>query len=252
MKKAAPKAPRTPPAPLFISKEGVATFWFLLAAGALITSAIYAERMAATKGLAPQFIWLGTSKPMVHEIPRDHEMVDLEDELEQVEDFSRMLADSVLNKSSRGLDSDDRCKQILSPTAWQWLNDNVMKMQEEAFAKAHMHQKVAVKDVKIDFEKETQIFHVRVSGQLIRTGILSLEIFNQTWSVEARFELERSRILKHCGMFPYHCLALAVTEKQESNTQRHLTEEEENSIRARAALENETKAPTKDAPPSKP
>jgi hypothetical protein len=243
---------KTPPTPLFISKEGVAAFWFLLAVAALIAGAVYAERLAATKGLAPQFIWLGTTNPMVKELPSER-MVDLETELEQVDEFARMLADSVFNKSSRGLDSDDRCKQLLAPEAWKWLNENVLKMQEEAFTKAHMHQKIAVEHVDIDYDESRQIFTAKVSGQLIRTGILSLEIFNQSWKVNASFELERSRLLKHCGMFPYHCLKLAVNEKAESSTQRHLTIEEENSIRARAALESEDKSKAAPAvPPAKP
>lgn len=243
---------RRQPRVIFISKEGIATFWFAVAASAIIGGAVYAERLAATKGIRPQFIGMNTEGTLVRAVPEKRSVdPDVERELQMSQ--TRLLADSVFNKSANGLDSADRCQRMMAADTWQWVQNHLIVPQSDAFKEGRVHQKVAVDQITVETDDELQTATATLAGQLIRTGILEREIFNQVWKVKASIVWERNTSLRDCGRFPLLCTSFIAQETPVSSTQRHLTMDEESSINARAAATSAAKnSKGAENPPAKP
>lgn len=256
--------PKAPPV-IFISKDGIATFWFLVALIAAVGSAVYAERQATTKGLRPQYIFMPPipmdSKKMganVEPVRRAPEVYAgspaVEEEL--ADGQTRLLLDSVFNKSAYGLDAPERCKRLMTKETWNWVQEHLVEPQSEAFNEGRLHQKIAVQTVKPVFDVTDETTSVEFGGQLIRTGILHGELFNQVWAVKGSILWERNASLLDRGLFPLTCTVFACQETPVSTTQRRLTQAEEASVRARAAVEemknNSHSGETKPAQPAKP
>lgn len=236
------KAAKGPPKPLpsiFISKEAVATFWFVVAAGAFIVGGVYAERLVANSGRSPQFVGIGTPGSVARPIPETRTTLAPAAALELRESQTRLLMESIFNKSGRGLDAPERCEKLMSKEAWDYVNQHLIEPQKEAFAEGKIHQKVSIQELKVTYRADSPVADVEVVGQLIRTGILDREIFNQVWSLRANVVWSYNPCLRDCGRYPLLCTSFGALEKPVSSTQRKLTNDEEISIRARAAAAEE-------------
>lgn len=219
-----------PPVTLFISKESIATFWFLVGAIAAVGSLIYVERVAANSGLRPQFILMQSAE--VHRVPKDMKRnpVKLQAAHEAV---ARLILDSAFNKSSNGLDAADRCQRLMSRNAWEWVKLNLVANQEDAFKEAHIHQKIALESLRVELDAEDgETSRVLAIGQLIRTGIRGENLFNEVWSVTVTMSLERNTCLRDAGRYPVICTTFACKELPVASTQTHATLEEGASFRA--------------------
>jgi hypothetical protein len=260
-----PKPKAKAPPIIFISKEGIATFWFIVALIAIVGGAVYAERQATTKGLRPQYIFMENVAMNGKKLGAHMEPVvrapqvftgDPAAEEALADSQARLLLDSVFNKSSYGLDSPERCQRLMSEETWAWVKEHLVDPQSEAFDEGRLHQKIAVQSLQPTFDVTDETIAVEFSGQLIRTGILHGELFNQVWSVKGSILWERNPSLRDRGLFPLLCTVFACQETPVSTTQRRLTQAEEASVRARAAVESMSNNPqggdTKPAKPAKP
>lgn len=191
---------KKPSSALFISKEGLATFWFMLAAAAVIGSGFYVHRLIKKTALRPQFIIMERPDvlPLTWEL--DPEKVDARDRGQTL-----LLMDSVFNKSPSGLDADDRCKGLLSDDAWKWVQTELLEKQQDAFRDGQIHQKVEVDTVTLRHLEEEGATLAVVSGQLIRTGVYDGRLFNEVWAVKADILwLPNQSLLGH-GRVPLIC-----------------------------------------------
>ena len=199
-------------------------------------AAIYSERLTATKGLLPQFIGVDLPGFPLQTLPSRRQ----EDPVaarELRESQTRLLIESIFNKSPSGLDSEERCRKMVSEEVWQWVDEHHVQPQSDAFKDGKIHQKVSIQDIHVLYSEESDITDVEVTGQLIRTGVLDREIFNQVWSLRANVIWSFNSCLRDCGRHPLLCTSFRALEKPVSSTQRHLTTEEELSIQARAESE---------------
>ena len=156
------KAAKGPPKPLpsiFISKEAVATFWFVVAAGAFIVGGVYAERLVANSGRSPQFVGIGTPGSVARPIPETRTTLAPAAALELRESQTRLLMESIFNKSGRGLDAPERCEKLMSKEAWDYVNQHLIEPQKEAFAEGKIHQKVSIQDLKVTYRRSLRPAH---------------------------------------------------------------------------------------------
>jgi hypothetical protein len=203
---------------LFISKEGLATFWFLLAAGAVLGAGFYVHRLINKTALRPQYIIMTNAdvKPLTFEL--DPAKVEVRDR-----DQTMLLLDSVFNKSPSGLDAADRCRRMMSDTAWKWVQAELLDKQNDAFRDGQMHQKIEVE--KIDLrELPNNGTLATMSGQLLRTGIHEGRLFNEVWSVKADILwLPNTSLLEH-GRIPIICHRFTCRETPVASTIRRTQE----------------------------
>jgi len=224
---------------LFISKEGLATFWFLLGATAVIWSAIHVLRQSITAGLRPQYIIM-TEKDVIQMVPeRDPDKVK-EMDLAQ----TRLLMDSIFNKSPTGLDAEDRAKKLLSDEAWSWVQENLIDKQSEAFRDGRIHQKIEIESIDLHPLQNIESTAAYVHGQLIRTGVAGNRLYNEVWDVRAQLVWGRNVSLRGSGRQPTICESFQCREKALQSTLRRTQAEDG----VTAPKENsETPAADKDA-----
>jgi hypothetical protein len=207
------KAPRV----LFISKEGMATFWFLLGAAAIVWSAIYVLRQSITAGLRPQFIIM-TANDVRAMVPEMDPAKERERDLEQ----TRLAMDSIFNKSPSGLDTQDRCKDLLSNEAWDWVRTQLVEQQAKRFRDLHIHQKVEID--KIDLRKVPAMDNTTIASvqaQLICTGVVGNRLFNEVWDVRAEMVWVRNPSLRTSGRIPTICDRFQARQVPIQSTQRY-------------------------------
>jgi hypothetical protein len=212
-----PAKPMKPLPVIFISKEGMATFWFCVGVAAMLASAFYVERTARTAGKSAQFIIM--TNPDVVTIPAERNF-DPDKMHEIYLSQTRLVMDSVFNKAPAGLDNPDRCKRLLTVPAWENVKATILEPQSDAFRQGNIHQKVEIQtlDFKDMGNNEVQ---ADVTAQLIRTGSLKSEMFNEVWSVRAIMVWQRNGCLRDCARFPIVCSSFGSVEKPVSSTLRY-------------------------------
>lgn len=204
---------------LFISKEGLATFWFMLAAGAVLGAGFYVHRLINKTALRPQYIIMDSLdvKPLSFDL--DPARVDARDM-----DQTRLLMDSVFNKSPSGLDALDRCKNLTSKTAWGWIQTELLDKQNDAFRDAQMHQKIEVEKIDLRHMPEQDATLASVTGQLLRTGIYEGKLFNEVWAVKAEVLWLPNTSLLQRGRIPIICHRFTCRETPVASTLRRTQE----------------------------
>lgn len=219
----------------------MATFWFLVAAGAVVWAAFYVYRTATTAGLRPQYIIMEGKGSEVKPFPielspeRDNEMHTLQ---------TRLLMDSLFNKAPEGLDAEDRCKRLMTKAAWNMATRDVIDMQKEAFKDGRIHQKVEIESMSFRKIPDEQATIASVKGQLLRTGIFEAKIFNEVWVVRATFKWVRNKSLRDCARFPIVCSTLTVREALQSSTLQRVVSEEDEQVVPQAPLGEDASAAT--------
>jgi hypothetical protein len=227
---------------IFISKEGMATFWAFLAAAAIVGSGFYVQRQTVTAGLRPQFIIMGNADVL----PVDPG-VDPEKENEMLLERTRLMMDSIFNKSPGGLDAADRCKHMMAASAWDWVQTELIQKQADAFKSGRMHQKVEIESIdlhKMKGQEESTFATVR--GQLIRTGVLNDRLFNEVWNVRAEMLWERNPSLRTSGREPTICDRFTCRETPVASTIRRTLPEDATTA---PQASNSTPSPTAEAAP---
>lgn len=208
------------PSRLFISKESIATFWFLLGAGMVLGSMIYVWRLVGQKALRPQFIIM--TNPDV--LPMSAQP-DPEEEVALIRIMTRLGMDSIFNKSGSGLDAPDRCQRFLGPESWNWVKSELIDKQTEVFRESRMHQKVEIERIELRPQDRDDATLASVQGQLLRVGIYDGKIFNEVWSVRAEMMWIRNPSLRDSGRVPLLCTAFNCREIPVASTLRRATPE---------------------------
>ena len=228
---------RAPPPPIFISKEGMATFWFVVAAGAVLWAAFTVYRAAVTAGLRPQYILMASEyvKPFPFELAPDRHQ-----ELHTLQ--TRMLMDSLFNKSPNGLDAAERARRVLTDDAWKWVNEQMIEKQKEAFSQGRIHQKVEIESISLNRAPDDSYTSATVKAQLLRAGIANAKVFNEVWAVQTTFKWERNGRLRDCARYPIVCSrVISSREVLQSSTLQRVPGEDEP---AAAAPSAQTEEPT--------
>jgi len=210
-----------PASALFISKDGIATFWFLLAAGVAIGCGWYVWSLVAKTALRPQFIIMTNPDvlPMVAE-------PDPEAEVALIRQMTRLAMDSIFNKSGSGLDAPERCGKALSKEAMDWVRSQLLDKQAEAFRESRMHQKVEIERIELHPQNRDDATLASVQGQLLRAGIYDGKIFNEVWAVRAEMMWIRNPSLRDSGRIPLICTAFTCREAPVASTLRRAAPED--------------------------
>jgi hypothetical protein len=208
---------KSPPPPLFISKDGMSTFWFCLAVLSVLGTCGYVYRLASTAGMRTQYVML--RGPSVMPLITEPDPAFL---AEQLDELTRLATDTLFNKSSVGLDSAERCKKLLSPSAHRWVTDELIAKQTDAFREASIHQKVEIESIQLVDRADGSGKNSIIKGQLIRVGIHSGEIFNEVWGLRLVLVWERNDTLRDCAAYPQIVDSLSCVETPLASTLRRL------------------------------
>jgi hypothetical protein len=232
------KQPAKPMPEFFISKDGMSTFWFWVGVVAILGGAIYAQRVAVRGGLRPQFIIMNEGNTAIQLLP-EQQGLSPDQHRELTLSQTRLLMDSIFNKSAIGLDAGDRAQRLMTAEPWEWVKENLVDGQQEGFVKGRLHQKLTIESIDVTLDEETKETSVHVKGQLIRIGVVGRQFLNQLWNVDGQIVWERNTSLRDCGRYPLLCTSFGCIERLKATTLRDLTRQEEDSLQRAGAREKE-------------
>lgn len=198
---------------IFISKEKLALFWFMVACGCLAVTGWYVYDVAVT------------SRGSMLYVPIERSYVYLDrslqqQELDEVVDYhARLSLETLLNRGRNGPTTPRRLGLLFAGTGMEQAVKDVQDSRYD-FRARDIHQVLEVGQIRVQHfptgEAETL-----AQGQLVRVSIdpASHEAINQSFTVTARQSWSRNQNLRDSRRFPFVCTNIEYTITPNSSTE---------------------------------
>lgn len=192
------KKPKKSPVEIFVSKDRMATIWFVIAVMAMGFAFWYVRDMEVKVKAKPQFFVMDGAN--TYYIPAS---MDFEDAKEVHAAQTRLAMETVFNRNPGGSDNAERMERLFGNTALDYLEDEYDK-EKGAFSEQNIHQKVEVGEIKVLKTMGTQVVS-SAKGQIIRVGVFEDRQFTVVYEVTARFKFVLNKDMRRNGRFPTVC-----------------------------------------------
>ena len=185
---------------LFIHKDKVALFWFLIAV--LVTVGFWWERQRLVKAHAtkPQFFVMDANH--TYYLPA---AMDFGSAKEVHAAQTRLAMEAIFNRSPSGPDTPERLKRILGKKAFKKARD-AMSHEADEFEDKQIHQKVEIGPIQVLQVRDHSVL-TGVEGQLIRSGVFRGKPFTEVLVVSAQFKFVLNPDMTTNGRFPTVAIA---------------------------------------------
>lgn len=183
------------PTRIFIDKDRLARFWFLVAAAVLAGAAVERIHLART---------LKERERVVIIDPAGTYFVSPLLEFQEARDLhaqqSTLAAVAFLERSPKGFDHPELVKQMFLKVAHEKARSQ-WSGEEPEFKAKQLHQKAEI--AKIEFiETRVDAVLTQVSGQLIRSGIFQERAFSEVVPFVLKLKMRRNPNMVENGRFP--------------------------------------------------
>lgn len=200
---------------MFIAKDKLAIFWFLVSCGCIIGTGWYLHGQAIEGRGRMLFVPIEQ-----HDIFMDREMKP--QDLNEAADFhTRLLMETVLNRSPRGLVNPERKGQLLIGNGLDQID---LDLQENRFDfdKRRIHQMVELGRVDIVHNPDDGSAVTSTEGQLIRISLdpTFKETVVQSFTVNATMQWQRNPSLRGNKRFMFVCYDINYTLKEFSSSEK--------------------------------
>lgn len=199
---------------IFISKQKLAIFWFLVAVGCLVGTAYHLYGVAIE----------GRSRMLYVPIEQADVYIDStlsKQELDDLVDFqTRLTMETFLNRGPKGVVTPGRLGFLFTEAGFEQAAQDI-KDSSYDFRTRQIHQMVELGEVSI-LHKSDGGASSRVSGQIIRVSIdpVEAETVTQVYSIIANLEWDRNRNLRDKKRFAYVCRDLQYSAKEISSSEK--------------------------------
>ncbi|MCP5541204.1 MAG: hypothetical protein H7A53_12250 [Akkermansiaceae bacterium] len=183
---------------LFVSKDKIAVFWFLVACLSVVGSGWYLRKTIADVRAEPHFVIMDGAG-VYYLAPT----ADFEDAVELHAAQTRLAMESLLNRGPNGPDSPNRIKKIFTDTAIEYIENEYQK-EAKTFRDQKIHQKVEVGSTEV-LKTVGEGAITSAEGQVIRVGVFDGKAFNEVYDVSARFAWALNRDMRFNGRYPTVC-----------------------------------------------
>ena len=189
---------------LFIHKDKVALFWFLIAL--IVSVGFWWERQRLVKSLMakPQFFVMDANH--TYYLPA---AMDFGSAKEIHAAQTRLAMEALFNRSPSGTDSPERLRRILGKDAYQKAK-NAIAGEAEEFEDKKIHQKVELGPIQVLQVRDESVL-TGVEGQLVRSGVFRGKAFTEALDVKAQFKFILNPDMTTNGRFPTVAIAFDFT-----------------------------------------
>ncbi len=189
---------------LFIHKDKVALFWFVIAL--LVTAGFWFERQRLVKSLMakPQFFVMDANH--TYYLPS---AMDFGSAKEVHAAQTRLAMEAIFNRAPGGPDSPERLKRILGRDAYRKAEEAIDREADE-FTDKQIHQKVELGPIQVLQVRDDSVL-TGVEGQLIRSGVFRGKAFTEALIVKAQFKFILNPDMTANGRFPTVAIAFDFT-----------------------------------------
>jgi len=185
---------------LFIHKDKVALFWFIIAL--VVSLGFWWERQRLVKNLMtkPQFFVMDANH--TYYLPS---AMDFGSAKEVHAAQTRLAMEALFNRSPSGPDSPERLRRILGKDAYQTAK-KAMAHEADEFEDKQVHQKVELGPIQVLQVRDDSVL-TGVEGQLIRNGVFRGKPFTEVLTVKAQFKFILNPDMTANGRFPTVAIA---------------------------------------------
>jgi hypothetical protein len=185
---------------LFIHKDKVALFWFIIAL--VVSLGFWWERQRLVKNLMtkPQFFVMDANH--TYYLPS---AMDFGSAKEVHAAQTRLAMEALFNRSPSGPDSPERLRRILGKDAYQTAK-KAMAHEADEFEDKQVHQKVELGPIQVLQVRDDSVL-TGVEGQLIRNGVFRGKPFTEVLKVKAQFKFILNPDMTANGRFPTVAIA---------------------------------------------
>lgn len=183
------------PTRIFVARDRLAWFWFIVAALILVAAA------------ADRFVLVQTFKQRERVVIVDpagtvyiSPLLKFEEAKELHAQQSTLATLAFLERSPNGFDHDDLLKQMFLKNA-QAKAQKSRATEDPEFKAKQLHQKVEIAKIDILNTRENYVL-TQVTGQLIRSGIFQERVFAEAIPFKLSFKLMRNPNMIQNGRFP--------------------------------------------------
>ncbi|HEY1084102.1 MAG TPA: hypothetical protein VGE29_17695 [Prosthecobacter sp.] len=193
---------------MFISKDGLAIFWFMVACGCIAGTAWYLHGLAIEGRGRMLFVPVEQ-----YDLYLDREM-STQGLDESADFFTRLIMETALNRAPRGLVNAERLGLMFIGDGYDLVLKDVEENRRE-FRSKQIHQMVELGKVNIVHHPDGSAI-TSTAGQVIRVIVdpnLNETIVQAFW-VDATLELRRNQNLRDNKRFMYVCSDISFTMKE--------------------------------------
>ena len=183
------------PVRVFVDKDRLARFWFLVAVAVLIGAAVERIHLARTLKERERVVIVDPAGTFfVSPVLQFQEARDLHAQQ------STLAAVAFLERNPKGFDHPELLKQMFLKQAQEKAHSE-WSIEEPEFKAKQLHQKTEI--AKIDFlETRSDAVLTQVSGQLIRSGIFQERAFSEAVPFTLKLKMRRNPNMVENGRFP--------------------------------------------------
>jgi len=200
-------------ADIFISKEKLALFWFLVACGCLAVTGWYVYDVAvASRG---SMLYVPIEKSYVY-LDRSMQQQDLD---EVVDYHARLSLETFLNRGPRGALTAERLSLLFTGAGMAEVAKDLQDSYYD-YNTRKIHQVMEVGQVRVQHFPNGEAETV-AQGQIVRVSIdpTTNEAINQSFIVMARQTWERNQNLRDSRRFPFVCRHIEYSITPTSNSE---------------------------------
>lgn len=183
---------------LFVSKDKIAVFWFLVAVIAVIGSGWYVQSMVKQVTANPNFVIMDGAG--VYYIAPS---LDFSDATEIHASQTRMATETFFNRGPSQSDSQDRIKYLFSEAAQEFISTEYSR-ESNTFETQQIHQKVEIGDIQVLQTEGTRAL-TSATGQVIRVGVFNGEQVVDVYDLSVKYMWMLNRDMRNNGRFPTVC-----------------------------------------------
>lgn len=189
------RRPDADPVRVFVDKDRLARFWFLVAVAVLIGAAVERIHLARTLKERERVVIVDPAGTFfVSPLLQFQEARDLHAQQ------STLAAVAFLERNPKGFDHPELLKQMFLKQAQEKAHSE-WSIEEPEFKAKQLHQKTEI--AKIDFlETRSDAVLTQVSGQLIRSGIFQERAFSEAVPFTLKLKMRRNPNMVENGRFP--------------------------------------------------
>ena len=180
---------------LFIHKDRLALFWFLIALTACVGFWFERQRLVTNLMAKPQFFVMDANH--TYYLPS---AMDFGSAKEIHAAQTRLAMEAIFNRSPSGVDSPERLRRLFGRDAYQEAKAGI-KADAKEFEDKAIHQKVELGPIQILQVRDDSVL-TGVEGQLIRSGIFRGKSFTEVLTVTAQFKFLLNPDMTSNGRFP--------------------------------------------------
>jgi|GEM_PF-998646 hypothetical protein len=192
---------------IFISKEKLAIFWFLIAMGTITYTGWHLHGLTISSRGSIVYVPTQDAYFYLDDFAQDQE--NLSGQLSELVDFhTRFTLETYLNRAPKGLVTPQRLALLFSDAGFAEAIKEIQSTSYD-FKNQQAHQMVEVGKVDIILNTDGTAYSI-ANGQVVRVSIdpTTKELITQSFLVNAEMNWARNPNLRYSRRFPYVCTSI--------------------------------------------